>query len=478
MLNHRDFANRNDLKPLARRRGQLAAAGVAALASSLAASSAWATDIDGVQPGSFDLPRIHAILQTSPTSDPLVGMDGNGLDNSYDIQGFLDTGTSGVLLSLETAQGFGVNPQVDSNNNPVTFFDVGVGGAEPFNVADQNYNVSLASFSVDNYRPLNDPPPLSAYTANAGPIRAEIRTIPTGDFDEPLNLFGTPAMQGKVAVFDPKPTNNLDFIKSYLYAPNTPFDANNADTNPGIPTVDHHVKVTQVDLSGFTSLTPPTATGPTLAPNPFIGPDPVKKLLNPTGPADPTPPVTVQFGGHATNGSFLFDSGAESSFISTNLASALHVHYASPPSPDNANPVLVDDNNNPIPNQFQEDIGGIGGAETVAGFFLSSLTLPTVEGDPINFLNAPVLVLDVPVDDGQGHSFTLDGDFGDNFWSASFGDVNASGAPMDWVTFDQQASELGFQLSSDLVPEPTSIALLGVGMTLLCVRRRRAPALS
>ena len=42
---------------------------------------------------------------------------------------------------------------------------------------------------------------------------------------------------------------------------------------------------------------------------------------------DHTPGVTVSFDGQQATGSFLFDTGAQTSIISTNIAAKLHVRY-------------------------------------------------------------------------------------------------------------------------------------------------------
>src|ERR1041385_6304222 len=107
-------------------------------------------------------------------------------------------------------------------------------------------------------------------------------------------------MQNKVVVFDPKPVNSfLDTMRTYIYNPGTPFSPNEADTNPGIPNVSRHVKLSFGDFSRFTDVTPAGAPGPTLANNPFIGPNPVL-ALDPKAPADNTPGITITYSGKAS----------------------------------------------------------------------------------------------------------------------------------------------------------------------------------
>jgi hypothetical protein len=59
-------------------------------------------DIVGVQPASLDQPQINVLFRDAPTGDPLGG---TGPDDGLLIKAFLDTGASGVLLSLESAEG-------------------------------------------------------------------------------------------------------------------------------------------------------------------------------------------------------------------------------------------------------------------------------------------------------------------------------------------------------------------------------------
>ena len=82
-------------------------------------------------------------------------------------------------------------------------------------------------------------------------------------------------------------------------------------------------------------------------------------------------------------------------------AAQVHVHYSNDPQHayNSDDPILVDDNGTPVPNQFVIPLGGIGGTINAAGFHLSTLVLPTTEGTPIRFLDAPVLVADVTAQD-------------------------------------------------------------------------------
>ena len=446
---------------------RVAGAITCAAAAVATATRAGADVIYGVQAAAFDQPFIHMLLTPPGSTTELTYDTGDG-GTGYDVQAYLDTGASGIVLSYETYTAFEFDPAV-YNGRQVAYYDTGVAGGQGFAVSP-TFGVRTANylgFANDvNYA---DPPPVADFTQTVpGAHRAQLITDPTNPDDPldpgPLDIAGTPVMAGKVVVVDPKPLNEFllsafesgDKLHSYIYAPGTPFNAATADTDPGIPTVNHHVRLSTANFARFTETDPAGAPTPSITGNPIIGPDPVKKLDGVTG--DTTPPVVVQLGTRITAGSFLLDTGAQASFISTTIAAALGVHYQ-PGSQDAGNPVLVDANGTVLPNQFQVAVGGIGGAVTSAGFFLDSLSLPSTEGDALTFSGAPVLVTDVTVTDPvTGQSLTLDGDIGINYFVASTStDLNASAlGAFDWMTYDQPNGILGLQLPVDPDAKPVA----------------------
>jgi hypothetical protein len=425
--------------------------------------------IDGVQPAAFDQPQIHAAIYRSGDTQPISASDGSG-GTSFDVQAFLDTGTSGFVLSHETAQGLGIASE-QVNGQPATYSDFGVVGSEDFDISEP-IHFALAPFQpnadVDN---VNDW--TTVYNQTVGPVRTEINRQPADDVIGPLDIIGMPAMQNKVVVMDPTPVDQLaDNMHTFIYDPGTPFHPNTTDTDPGIPLVNNYVKLSYGDFSRFTQTSPDGAQPPTLAMNPFIGPNPVNQLQS-NPPPDSTPPISIAMGSLSTTGSFLFDTGSAASFISTSLAGKVGVSYE-PGTYNTSNPQLVDSNGNPVPNQFVLPIGGLGGPSiNVAGFFLDSMTLQTTRGVPIEFRGAPVLVADISVADPvTGQSLTLDGDFGMNYLVAStsidqngnFGSQARDG-PFTWETFDQANGLLGLQLPQYAPlgrPVPTSTTKIPV----------------
>lgn len=376
-----------------------------------------------------------------------MGQDVLG-DPSYDIQSFLDTGTSTVLLSNEVWQSFGLDDD-SYDGTEIQYNDIGIGGSTAYNVSTPYY-VSLAPFSSDNDVEFGGTAPdVSAYTTTFGPLRTELNPLPADDPSDQLNIAGMPVMQGKVVVLDARPVNNLDEEHTYLYAPGTPYNPSTSDTDPGIPQTQYHVKLSYASFDQFTSVSPAGAPTPATAPNPFIGPNPLRALeTNP--PPDNTPPVAISFNGYSSTGSFLFDTGADVSFLSTNEAAKLHVEAE---TDSQGNPYLIDtDDGTMVPNQFVVPIEGTGGEIDAAGFYLDSLTIPTIEGEPLNFVEAPIVVLNITVQNPTtGQTLTLDGDLGMNFLVASLDldsfDIDAGA--FDWITFDQPNGLLGLTLTGD-----------------------------
>jgi hypothetical protein len=410
-------------------------------------------DISGVQAAALDQPQVYAIFRNSPTGNPLGG---NAPDDGYAVKAFLDTGASGILLSKEAAASDALNlTRATFNGQKVQFEDIGVAGGDFFDVSTAIYGALAGTTGLGQ-----SDIPVEDFSQTFGPTRVQINQNDADPFfGDELNVIGMPGMVGKVAVMDPTPLNatdpfDLDAMHTFIYSPGTPYNPAAKDTNPGIPATNRHVKLSYGNFAKYTTVTPSGATGPTLASNPFIGPNPVRAA----GTVDTTPKIHLTEGSQSADGSFLLDTGAAASFISQNIASKLGVHYRAG-TYGGDNPELLDANGNHVANQFTIPIGGIGGAINVAGFFTDSMAIPTTEGESIRFLQAPLLVLDITVEDPSTHAkITLDGDLGMNFLVASIavdgttlGD-GAAGA-FDWITFDQPKGILGLNLP-DLPPAP------------------------
>ena len=393
----------------------------------LFSASALAVEIEGVQPAALDQPRVHVHLRRQPNGEALSAHVAG--EKSINIQAFLDTGASGILLSKTTADALGVKT-VTANRKPVTFHDVGVAGDAAFHVSEP-LHVFIAPFGRTG-----EPDDADGYPISVGPVRVQVGAA-AGLMDMltgGLDVVGMPAIKGRVIVMDPRPVDSFgDTMRAGLFSPR---DAK-------IPRTDRHIAVSYASFDRFTRIEPTGATGPTQARNPFIGP-------SPTGDGK-APPVLLMHNNQRTTGSWLLDTGA-ASMISTKHAAALGVTYLEA-TEGTDKPKL---RGAPEQEQFTITIGGIGGARKAAGFFVDTLVLPTRENDPLVYRKAPVLVTDITVtDEKTGQSITLDGVLGMNFFVASafveesalMPDIrNMTAGPFEWIVFDEPAGMLGVKL--------------------------------
>ena len=207
-------------------------------------------DLPGVLPAALSQPQIHFLVRTSPGTSPLV--DANS--GSFDETAYLDTGTSEVLLSQETAGGLGLSA-AGYNGRTIGFNDTGVAGAARFNVSDPVY-VSLAS-----YTPSLDTSVASAFNTVGRAAAAGIESRRRGRFDRADRSGRHAGDAGEGGVIDPKPANAADLtslgdVNAYLYNPGTPYRPATAGSDPGIPATNFHVQMSYADFSPFTSVTP------------------------------------------------------------------------------------------------------------------------------------------------------------------------------------------------------------------------------
>jgi hypothetical protein len=439
-----------------------------ALTMLLWASAASAVDIEGALLMAADQPQIYMRIQGT-YGGPNYTVEGE----TANIQAYFDTGCSGILLSPETAGLLytGTKLGLDSavhDGNTVTFQDVGVGGGYSSNVSYGLY------YSLDTYSMWSDPGQL-AFAQKYGPARMQLNQVFSDELSEPIDVVGTPAMVGKVVVIDPKPPeqdiwgSDYDVMHASVYNPG----------NSAIPDTNRHVKLTLSSLDRLTQTSPPEAAaageGPTLAHNPFIGPNPVAKIDS-NVPAGDVPGITVAYGGHSATGSFLLDTGAQFSIISTEMAEGLHIRYKTGHELGSDDPELEMTDGTPLSvDQFQMPVGGLGGHLTAAGFNLASLSVPTMEGDPLKYLYAPVLVADITATDYLGNgSLTLDGVFGMNFLALSaapdLSDIHAGA--FNWLVYDDPNAILGLDVKGlTTTPEPGAFVLMTIGAAMLFLRR-------
>ncbi|HEX8520849.1 MAG TPA: hypothetical protein VF669_01250 [Tepidisphaeraceae bacterium] len=414
---------------------------VVALALGLS-SVALATDIEGVQPAALDQPRVNIHLRREPKGKALGAKGEKGEGDTINIQAFLDTGASGILLSGNTAKQLGVKnltAQGKGGAQAAKFHDIGVGGGEQFDVSEKLF-VFVAPYSSKG-----EPDDASEYPVGLGPVRTQISAggglieMLTGGLD----VLGMPAIKGHIIVIDPKPVDTFsDMMRCELMVRG----------KGQIPKTDRHVKLTMVDFKPFTHMEPASAEWPTLAANPMMGPNPLGGMAAGGAGGAGGGGVVATYKGQKTTGTWLLDTGAAASMISTEQAKRIGVTYVQ-------GTVGTDDprlDGVPKEKQFSISIGGIGGTKKVAGFFLDTLVIPTREGDPLVYKPAPVLVNDITAENPTTkQKITLDGVFGMNFLAASAHVTQAgllpdikdlTAGPFEAIVIDEPQQVLGVKL--------------------------------
>lgn len=525
------------------RSGIVAAATLAAVLPCLLGRSATASDyeIDLVFQGALDLPRVNMLI-LDENGEPYVGTNplqdwfgddfweefGDLFDESSFafVPGFYDTGASGIVLAPGQAADMGLPVEAD-----VFFEDIGVGGmvefevTTPLDVRVAPHNLMpqvvgnangepLGSIDLQSYAD-SQAIPFNGVRMAVGPIQETVAN--PDELDQliqrmgEVNVFGMPLFADKVAVMDVRPLNAFahaygglgedgdleELLELVPYVQTSIYDADTADTNPAVPTPDVRIRTSYASFSDYvrtfhrdgdgveTDLD--ASNGPDLRHNPFIGANPILTQVEEDF-SDDTPGITISRDTADSTGSWLFDTGAAATMISTEQAGALGVSYAEGTAPGSGQtPLLVDEFGQAVEEQFYLTVQGIAGQVEIGGFWLDELLVPTIEGDTdpsknLLYRNVPVLVLDILIEDpNSDDAVLLDGIFGMNLLLPSifveepidqFGIAAAPVLPgaFDTITFNEETGIVGL----NFVPEPSTLALLLSGGTLVLLRRRRA----
>lgn len=348
--------------------------------------------IDPVYEAAADLPRVYFLFKRDPNGAALE-YEGEFVLN----YGFLDTGASGVLMSLETRNAMGIIADPNAQ-----FVDTGVGGDQYFDVSEPIY-VGLAGYETP------DPYDTDAYEL-FGPWRMQLTQEPADPLIGEIDLLGIPLMAGKTTVLNSGATNTgLDY-----------FSADVKDANdPTIPKVDFNVAL-RFEKYIYPSNPANVPPLPVLAYNPVID------------------NIVADNEGVSSVGDWLLDTGATASLISISQAASLGLTDIW------GEPVVTPD--------FYLTIGGIGGMVEIPGYYIDSLTVPTLAGYNIVYKNAPVAVHDIAVFDEDTGDFTiLDGVFGSNFLCLSAKiemgiPVDLAPTCFDKIIIDTRNALLGFSV--------------------------------
>jgi len=264
-----------------------------------------------------------------------------------------------------------------------------------------------------------------------------------GAIDDPLmqGIVGMPAMKNLVAVLDLRPEMfRPGRVRTYLLDPRKDRDS--------IPKTDRHVMMSYASSARFGRIEPAGAPAPAGAEVPFVGPSPYALVDGSKNSRADAPQVVVTLNGRQSTGSWLFDTGAFVSVLSSQQARNLGVTYTRG-TEGTRSPQL---DGVPAGDQFISAISGVGGERWAAGFFLDALILPTREGDPIIYKKAPVLVHDFTVvaPGSRQESVMIDGILAMNYFVGSFhvkGEAwHDTDSPYEFVVFDAAAGTLGLRL--------------------------------
>lgn len=355
---------------------------------------------------SADIPRIYALARRSEGGDPLTDPEYGYFAMEY----FFDTGASGILMTRTTRDQLGI--QADPNS---VFWDVGVGGKDSFAVSELLY-FSLADYSCE------DPFDAGNYRHDYPGWRCQLL-----DEDGSLagidGIMGVPVMAGKTVVITPSNLDlaNLRYCGADLKARN----------DPSIPAVDLEIKLRYTDFL-YTSDPCNQGASPVLGYNPVIE------------------DITVSYGGLASTGEFLFDTGAQTNIISYATAEAIG---------------LVDPNGTFLvqPAEWMT-IGGVGGQTDVPMFWLDSLAVPTLQGYRLVYDQVAAILVDIGIkDETTGDFIILDGIFSMSLIDSTMNtNLDMVEGPVDHAVIDTQRGILGYDLKDYLLAYlPTAVPTCG-----------------
>lgn len=373
----------------------------------------------------LDQPRVTVELFSDPDGNNSLGPI---LNNVF----FLDTGANSIM-AMKSAVDYLLGCETQG-----TFVEQGIAGDHPLETSEP-YRFDFAGTSGLR-RTINDTCILSD----------EFNDFPLGS---PPGIVGMPAMVNRVTTLDF--TGWVDGLANMVIYMDVALSDGPEDPPPGnghrysVP-VDNRFQFDPADQDHTGEL-------PVWADVPFLT-------------------ATAVAGADRQTTDFLFDTGAQMSLISEDLAFSLGADA-------NGDGDLLDDL---LPNGT-EQIFGVGGVIEVPKFWIDEIRVPTNEGVELVWTDAPVLVLTNanPADPPLGQ-LPFDGVFGSDLltsgWLAAWLS-ESDGGYIDYLFFDFREMEdegLGtiyFDLNPAYdnvrVPEPGSLVLLSAGGFLLLLWRLR-----
>ncbi|MDD5459636.1 MAG: dockerin type I domain-containing protein [Phycisphaerae bacterium] len=379
--------------------------------------------VEGTLEANLDLPKVLFIIKRDPNAPALETYDWFS-DEYYFAPhyAYLDTGASGILLSLETATLMGITTELNAQ-----YVDVGVGGEEYFDVSEPLY-LGVADYNTPDPNDQNSYSLLPSWHFQVSQQEAD-------ELIGFINLIGMPAMAGNIAVFDTGVTNEG------LGDPNL-WDFNGIDFNDiwDLNDLSAGEYIADIKYPGDPNMPQTDFEIPLIFENFLATDNPYNIPPLPVGAYNPLiKNVTVENNNVQITSDWLLDTGAAASIISSDIAWQFG---------------LIDDEGNTIVlPDFYLTVGGVGGTiEEIPGYIIDRLSIPTLSGFNLVFTNACVAVHDIAVYNFETEEWTiLNGIFGENFLTVSV--QMEAGWPVDFtptifdkVVFDTTKATLGFKL--------------------------------
>lgn len=317
-----------------------------------------------INASALDQPRMYVLVSDPTANDALITWN-NPNGEAHEpalLSAFIDTGASGVAISHLHATGLydQANLDFDASDYTGSFTEIGIGGNEIGDVT-RPFGIRVRSGGLST-----DGEVLHSEFEAYGDFKLWVRReVGTGEYNDllgadPINLIGMPVIRQRRLYLDPRPMELLSGLESHLLAPT----ATEVVTQATIPLILR-------DFIGDTA--PPGEVLPSHYANPLV------------------PGLTLQEGALTTNGTWLLDTGAGSSFVSFAAAKAIGLIPAGYATLADFMATYTGP---------KAEIGGIGASQTVPILNLDRLSVSSREGAVLVWKNVDILVADVAGLDG------------------------------------------------------------------------------
>lgn len=277
-----------------------------------------------------------------------------------------DTGAQSHIISYDDSLVFNLDSAWRTGGSTATI--VGASGQETADVTDA---LGIYMTALSNATPTAG----GGITVTPGTMTGQWNTaiLAAQEGSALPNIIGTPMMAQYQTVIRNSQTRRLTVGGQTLQSPTVSFQ----DVDTPVPSTTDYVHLS-LELVSANGLSPDPVFIPTMVNYNNVADDP----QTPTFWASPMARASASHtGGTITNEQFLFDTGAQVTVLSKDVAASVGFYSAGP---------------NATPPDFFVEVLGVGGTTTqVPGFFLNNLSI-TTDGGPMTWTNVPVLVLNLP----------------------------------------------------------------------------------